>query len=491
MYPPGQDINVRNNGVGLVSGGSIFPLVVGVCTGGVANTLYTETDPQQLLTDLTSGPAVELALPLIDVAGGVHVLKTASSTAGSNGSVTKTAVGTSTGTITLSGTPRDNYLVKIKITKTGALGVARFRYTLGASTLRADTAYDYSEEIIVPSGGTFVLPGTGITTTWVPGAGPVIFELGDTHTWTSVAPHYTTTDISTAITALLAQLGTRELRKVAFAGWNAAAAGAATMFSALATHAQTLENRFQFVRVMMDGGKDTAANVQASFASVADDRVVHCFGNADIIGATGIVGQGSPQVPLLNVAFERAVKADLSENLGRFASGPLRGVLAISQNEDTGTAFTESDKVITARTWPSTTGFFITNGYLHSPSGSDFLYWDWGVTIDEICMTTYRALQRWALAKLRSLKDGTGRLDQRDAVRVENIVRAALGAAVGPGPEGPTNVEGYNGHVAAVTHTTNRSNDYLGTRTLRGTTSAIPLSPAEGIVTDIGFQRSI
>ncbi len=490
-YPPGQDINVRNNGVGLAAGGLLLPLVVGVTTAGTVNTLYTYADPQQLLSELTSGPAVELALPQIDVAGGVHVLKTASSTAGANGAVTATRVGTSTGTITLAGTPLDNYLAKVKITKTGALGVGRFRYTLGASTLRKDDAYDYSEEITIPAGGTYAIPGTGITATFVPGGGPTIFELGDSHTWTSTAPHYTTSDLSAAITALLAQLGTYELRKVGFAGWNASAAGAATMAAAIATHATTLEGRFQFVRCMMDGGKDTSTNVKSSMSAFADDRVAVTFGNADISGLSGIVGMGGPQYPLLNAAFERAVKADLSENLGRFESGPLRGVMAISHDEDKLLAFSEADKIITARTWPSTAGFYITNGYLKSPSGSDFLYWDWGTTIDEICSTTYHAQQKWILAKLRSLVDGTGRLDPRDANRIANVTRAALARAVGPGPEGPTNIEGYNGHVSGIAYSVNQSNDYLSTRTTRGSVAAVPLSPNEQMVTDIGFARSL
>jgi hypothetical protein len=323
--------------------------------------------------------------------------------------------------------------------------------------------------------------------TFVAGAGPVIFELGDTHTWTSTAPHYTTTNLGAAVTALLAQLGTKKLRKVALAGKHASGAAAATMAAAAATHAATLESRFQFTRWMMDAGTDTAAAVLTAFAAFADDRVAVAFGNADLIGLGGIVGMGSPQYPTLNAVFERAVKADLSENLGRFASGPLRGVLAISHDEDKAIAFSESDRITTLRTHPATTGFYVTNGYLKSPSGSDFLYWDWGITIDEICSVTHKALQRWVLAKLRSLKDGTGKLDPRDAARVEGSVQPALKAAL----RDPTNIEGFQGHVTDIKFAANQSNDYLSTRTLRGSTAALPMSPAEGIVTDIGFARSL
>src|SRR6185369_17148935 len=98
MYLPGQIFIVRDGGMGVLANGAVFPVVFGHCSGGVANTLYFSNNPNTVRDTLGQGQAVELALPLIAEAGGVLLMKTAASTAGVAGAVTKTAIGTSTGT---------------------------------------------------------------------------------------------------------------------------------------------------------------------------------------------------------------------------------------------------------------------------------------------------------------------------------------------------------------------------------------------------------
>src|SRR5688500_5133563 len=188
-YPPGDTFTIREGGLGLSTTGDALPLVIGVTSGGVADTLYQHNDPNQLKAELGFGPAVETALAAMLAAGGVLTLKTQASTAGTNSAVVKVALTTSTGTITLAGAPRDAYRGILQITKTGAAGVARFKYTL-------DGGYTWSDELVVPSGGTYAIPNTNITVTFVPGAGPIIHEAGDTHTWTSVAPLHTTANLA-------------------------------------------------------------------------------------------------------------------------------------------------------------------------------------------------------------------------------------------------------------------------------------------------------
>lgn len=479
-YPPGQQLTVRDGGIGLTSSADLPPLVVGVTSGGVVDTLYSYSDPNKLLDDQGDGPAVEMAAPVIEAAGACLLLKTNAGTAGSNGSVTKTPVGTSTGTVTVAGTPRDSYEFIGRIKKTGALGVAKFDYSL-------DDGYEFSDELTVPAGGTYAIPNTGLTLTFVPGGGPVLFELGDKHEFDSVAPHYTTGNIGTAITALLAQLGNRYIHELYFAGKNSSAANAATMAAAIATHLNTLHTRGYHCRALMDAGNDTPANVLSSFASFADARVGVCYGDCDVVGMNSFAGWAVPKRAAVNVIAERAAGSDLSENLGRKESGLLRGVRAISHDEGTNTQFSEADKITTLRTYQGQAGFYVTNGYLKSPSGSDFLYWDWGRVIDVMCRTTFAAQDKWLLKKLRSLKDGTGKLDPRDGSRVNAAVRRALKAVL----LDPVNIEGYKGHVSGLSYAVDETNDFLSSREMLSNGFAVPLVPVETIKTQIGFARSV
>lgn len=486
QYPPGQSFTVNENGIGITSQQTALPLVVGVTSGGTAATLYQYSNAQALRDAQGYGPAVEMAAPIAD-RGGVLLLVTGKSTAGTSGSVTPTRVGTSTGTITLTGAPYNHHNVRVVITKTGTLGAGKFRYYLDASSLLTSDQWTPSEEYTIPAGGTFLIPHTNVTATFVPGAGTTYYELGDVHTWEDTAPHYTTTDLGTAVTALLAQIGTRGIRKVFFAGKNATASAAATMAAAIATHMATLSLRFHFARALMDGGKDTAANWLTAFASFADSRVGVVFGDCAITSLNAFAGWGTPHLPLVNAIAERAAIADLSENLGRKASGALRGVVAISDDEGKTAQFSESDKVNTARSWQGEAGFYSTNGFLKSPAGSDFKYWDWGVTIDEGCTITHLAQRRWLLSKLRVKTDGTGNIDARDAARVNNMVRADLKS----GLLDPVNVEGQKGHVSGFSYAVDETTNFLSTQGVTSAFGAVPLPPIEKFTTTAGFTRSV
>jgi pimeloyl-ACP methyl ester carboxylesterase len=485
MYPPGQIIAVRDGGIGLPQDGAALPLVVGHCSGGVANTLYFSTNPNSLKDTLGQGQAVEQALPVMEEAGGVLLLKTAASTAGSAGSVTKTAASTSTstGTVTVAGAPYDAYQVKVRIKSTGGLGVARFDYTLEA--LGVTPAF--SEELTVPAGGTYAIPGTNLTLTFVPGGGPILFENGDSHTFACTAPQYTTSDLATAVTALLAALGSYNIEEVVFTGRSASASAAATMAAAIATHMASLEARHRWARAMMDGGADTGANVKSSFAAFANSRVAVVFGQADVPTINTRPGWGTPRFSASFVLFERAVGADLSENLGRVASGSLRCSF-ITADENTNQQFLEADRINTLRTHDGIAGYYSTNGYLKSASGSDFIYWDWGRVIDRVCRAVFVTLQPWLLRKVRILTDGTGKLDVRDAERIKKALETAIRAVVkGPTVEGVPDMD----HVTDFRVSVDTTNDVKTTRLIKPAVQLVPTFPIEGAATDIGFVGSL
>lgn len=478
-YPPKNTFNIRDGGLQLLALAGALPLVIGGSSAGSVDTLYRANSATSVRDQLGTGDAVELACPIADQAGCL-ILKTSTSTAGSNSAVTAAPVGAATGTITLTGTPNARYRGRVEITLTGGPGVGRFKFSL-------DGGYTYSEELTIPSGGTYVIAGSGITLTFVPGAGPTIYQVADVHTWTSTAPLYTTSNLATAITALWAQLTGIKIRKVLLSGKHASAANAATMFAAFGTHLTAFESREHFARGLMDAGTDTTANVRTSFAAVADRRIGVVYGDADIASYNTMQGYGTPRVAAMNAVAERSALAAISENLGRRASGVLRGVRAISHDEGANTSFQESDKITTLCSVTGRQGFFVTNGFLKSPSGSDFQYWDYGVLIDEVCDEMNVQMREYHLAKVRALKDGSGRIDPRDADGIDANLNQALHSRI----MDPYNPEGSRGHASAVQATVDRNANMLSTRNLVANTGTIPLISIDGATINVGFARSI
>lgn len=184
-------------------------VLLGSCSKGNFNELNFFDDITSLIEKHGSGPLVEAAaFSLVTPTGEnntgrpVGCLRLKTSTVGAISDVTKTLVGTATGTITValtSGetTPFDKYEVIVEITRTGTTGTGAFRYSL-------DSGKTYSGEYAIPGGGAYDLPNTGLTVTFVPGAGAVYFEDGDLHVFETTAPSSTAQDLADGITALAA-----------------------------------------------------------------------------------------------------------------------------------------------------------------------------------------------------------------------------------------------------------------------------------------------
>lgn len=482
VYPPGQTIAVRDGGLNLVSTQTSLPLIVGLTSLGTANTLYVSTDPQSLKDTLGHGAAVELALPVINQAGGALVLPTATTVSSSNSSMTKTAIGSSTGTMATSGSAYRDYRNIVTITDTGALGVGKFTYSL-------DGGYTTSPKITIPSGGTYSPPGSGITWTFTAGGGPTIFQAGDVFNGTSTAAFYNTSDLSAAVTAFFAQIGTRKIDQVFYAGKPASASAGATLAAGMATAATQMQSSHQFVRYIFDSsGSDSGSNCLTSFVpTFSDTRACACFGEADVVSLDPIQGLGTPRISAAQVVAERAAGAEISENLGRALSGALRGVVAITKDEYLNTVFGADDKMTTLRTDPDLgTGFYITNGYLKSGSGSDFQYYDYGRTLDTACKTIVPIQATWKLRKLRTLTDGTGSIDPRDAQPLADTVRSALRSTLIT----PTK-DGLPGQISGQQYDIDLTNNYQSTRTIRTTYAQVPNPPAETVATVVGFATKV
>ena len=491
MSIPGQTLTILDPGVAATAPTVTSPLFIGVSSSGTANVVQAYSSISSLVAALGQGPLVEAAAYKLQGGGPVYVCKTADTTAGVAGSVDKTAVDSSTGTITVSGEPADAYRGAVEIRSTGTLGSGTFRYTLEravtsgeASTgqLREDPAGftpSWSADITIPAGGTYVIANTGLTLTFVPGGGAVYFEDGDMHTFDCTEPAYTTGDLSTAMTAVLAS--STQFAFPVFCGRQAA--DPATMAAAIGTHMTSLASAFRYHRGVLDGGNTDSATAATNLAAVsADTRLSLCYGpNNRVTTAKPITGWGTPLLPAIVPVAARYAEIALSTHPGRVASGALRGVSLISHDERTNETIDQL-RVTTLRTYVGSSGYYITRGRLLGAATSDFTQWQYGRVVDTACNTVTTVLRAFQNAGIRALAGGT--IDPRDASRIEAAVNKALQVALLE----PYNDEGFKGHVSALAYTVDRTNTIVGEGNgPQGTLAIRPLGYAETITTTVGL----
>lgn len=491
-YPPSQSITIQSAGVQLATLGQLFPVVFGQASGLSNDAVAFYTNPNTLKSEAGHGGGVEVGLHCIARAGGVILVKPTHTTAGSNTSVTPVRVGTSVGTISVSGAAYYPHRVKIRIRETtSALGSGTFDYCLDA-----DSGDTFGAIRTIPTGGTFAIPGTGLTLTFALQTGTPDFEEGDVFTFQCTPAAVTTTDVGTAVTALLDEIGNRIFSRVFWTGRPASASAAATMFAALETHMATFDEATYFARGLMDCGNDTTSNTKTSFSEVVDDdRLGACYNDVEVAVRDSFEGWGTGRLPFAWSVMERAAGTKLDENLGRKASGSLRGVLRCTDEEGTwghdeilDTAFVESDRLICAGTRRGETGVWVVNGFLKSAPSSSFKYFDWGTVIDVMSYVTQREQDKELLKNAKVIPDGSGRIDPLYAEGVEKKVRAALHNAIME----PASVEpSQKGFASAIEYNVDRTADFLSTETLVSSFGAVPKVPITGIETTGGLVRSV
>jgi hypothetical protein len=430
---------------------------VGMCSSGDANTVYSFGEKQPLKDVLGTGPLVEYAAHILDVAGGpIHCVPAAQATAGAAGAVTKDGSGP---TITVAGAARDAYEAVIEIMQGGALGAGSFRFSL-------DGGDTYSPEMIIPADGAYAIPDTGLLLTFASGN----YVAGDRHTFSCTAPAYDATGLADALDALLAD--PREWRFVAIVGDAANASGAAALAATIKTKLDAAATNYRYARAFMSA-QDTDANLISGFAAVESDRIAVCAGMAEV--SSSISGRLYKRSSLFPIAA-RAARAPIHEDLGRVASGSLPGVSKLHRDERS-TPGLDGQRFSTLRTFVGLPGAYITAGRALAAQTSDYQLIQHGFVMDAACRALRTALLRYLNDDVRIDRE-TGHILEVDAQAIEAEVQGQLEAAiVAPG------------HASAVEVKVARDENILSTQTLRCTVAVVPLGYARAIEAEVGLKN--
>lgn len=373
-------------------------------------------------------------------------------------------------TITATGNPVDDYLMRVKITKSGANGVAKFQYSL-------DQGINYSPEIITPAAGLFVVPDTGVYITF---GGTQTVD--DIFAATILPPRVSNTDITNAFAVIIANplsvFGFLHL--AGYAGSSVNAANAASAAGVLDTQLAALETTYKrymwgFVEVPMGESDST---ILTAFASFVSNRVGFAYGDCLLVSAlTGRSMRRNAGWPWgsRECAIQEGVKAGWVGQgaLARVQADPVTNQLYFNQF----TAATDFDgaRFTTLRTVPGQIGTFITRGRLGANLGSDFSFDEARRVMDRAATVVQEVLSQQVQGSVRVDRD-TGFILEEDAVtiesRAENAVRADLLS---------------RGQISDVTVRIKRDDNILSTSTMNVEIAILPLAYSDFIVATFGF----
>lgn len=449
-------------------------IAIGVSSTGTANVLKWHTDPVAVKAEFGTGPLVDKAVFHLETAGGtVGVMRITSSVAGTNGAVTVTrgGAGDSTATATASGTPLDAYQIRVKFTRQGtnlAANAAAFVYSV-------DGGDNYSAEVALPISGVYAIPGTGVTLTFVDGAGPISFKVDDVHALDCVAPGFAAADLNTALDAVRAA-ATAKFRFIHVVGAAANAAGSATIAAAAAVKMDAEEAAYRYTYLWLEAADDTDANLISAFANFVSARVNVVAGYCELV-ANGKQLKRSVAWPLAARRMAQTPNRDLARTAPDKQGGALPGVVSVYRDEAL-TPGLDAARFTTVCTYPGEAGFFAGNGRLMYGAGSDFTLLQYRELMDLACAENRAALFPYLNDDSFELDEETGFIVETDARRMETKVNARIGAKLVA-----------NKWVSSASSRIARDVNIISTSTLKTRVRIVPRGYSKNIDTEIGFYN--
>lgn len=392
-------------------------------------------------------------------------------TIATDGTVTLSGSGPAATNVTHADSPMDAYSVQLAITTGGALGTAQFTYSV-------DGGDNISGQILVPSGGKYAIPQTGIVLTF-----SSTFTLGDTYVFTTTSAGFSNSDITAALTTLNASATDYGFVHIVGAGANAAAAAATAAVIDSAMTAAFVAFRYVFA-VMECPTSESDSTIATAFANVAATRVGVCAGDVALVSPI------NGRVFRRNLAWAYTARlADIlaAQSPAAVEDGPLKniGSLLVAgapvslYRDEAKTPLLDAARFVTARTFPGAVGYFITRGMMMAPSGSDFSRVTRRRVMDIACRVVRAAELRW-LNKTVRVDKKTGFILEKDAQRFEHEVNGALNAVL---------LDASPPLASDCTVVMSRTTNILSTNSEPVSISIVPLGELENIITTIGFKN--
>ncbi len=451
---PAQSIAVK-----IILGGAIgtFTFAVSINGGAYGAPVVTTGSPFPYLVPGT--------LTKITFAAGTYVANDVY-TISTLGAVTLVGSGPSASNLTFTSSPLDGYDVRVAITTAGALGAGVFTYSVDGNN-------NVSAQILIPSGGKYAIPNTGVVLTF-----SGTFVAGDIYSFTTATASYSAGDVATALAAFLLTPTAGLVSLVHIVGMGANAAAAATLAATVDSQMTAAFTAQKYMRAIIECPTSEADSALASaFAAFSSQRVLVCAGD---------IGHISSSTPgriirrnCATVFVSRLCAIKPSEHPGYVGStkGKLPNVASLYPN-GTVTTWTpdalDATRFVTLRSFPGR-GYFVTRGNTMAPGGDDYSNIMNCRVMDVASTQAIFSLQPFLNRDLR-VKKTDGTIDERDASGIETIVRAQIEAQI-VATDDATN----------VTVTISRTTNLLTTKSMPTTIAIVPKGYAENIPILIGL----
>jgi hypothetical protein len=465
---------IADGGLGIVpSGSEDITILVGTSSAGSAANFYSYagSDTTTVTTDLGSGPLVKQTVKHLIRSKGKQVIayKVAPTTPGAVGSITQSGAGP---VISVSsGTPNDQYDMQIVIVTGGARGTATFQYTM-------DGGDNWSA--VLTTAATVALDD-GVTYAMASGT----YVADETYTWTDTAPIMTSSDVSTALDAIIAS--PYRARRVHILGQQASAANAHTVATMLGTKVDAAHLVAKYLYCIFEAPALDKAGLITEFASFEHKFVLGCAGFAEVVEDSGGRQQkrsaGRCIVPRIarNPIAVHALRNEADSTIDPLTDVaelvPSGAAASTGYHDEDATPGLNAARFATLRTITGQSGFYVTNTPLFSGLSSDFQQHMHA----EIMLKTVEVWHAFAttqLARRVRKNPSTGYIASAFASALEREGEQTISAALGDAIEG-------------VRVIVNRTDDLTADPTLRAKVRIVIGSYAQEMETEIGFAPAL
>ncbi|MDR1587306.1 MAG: DUF2586 domain-containing protein [Treponema sp.] len=344
--------------------------------------ILTFTDPEQVEPAIGDGPLRDLLVSALSISRtSVSVIALEGTLVGAKSAVTSGTANTGTGSITVSGDPRNEYDIGVEIVSGGGLNEAAFRVTVDGLPGKLST---------VPDGnGKYAIPGTGLTITFTPGENG--FAEGDSFSFSTAAPSATNGEVLAAIDEILkAKLS---IEWIAIAGISAAPLWAALAAKAIGA-AEVYQYLFFVAQARYKGASETLdqwvnALCGEERGNTASTRLQACAGwieEADSNGQIDVRG-------LIGVYCGTLAARKVQDGPDAVKFGGIAAATALKPDglNDGHIENLKNAGYVTVRKYVGLKGIYITSGQMMSEEGSDYDLVERRRVMDKACRNLYVA----------------------------------------------------------------------------------------------------
>lgn len=425
--------------------------------------ILTFVDPADVEKQIGDGPLRDTIVSALSIAKTtVYAYVLEGTSPGTKSAVTSGAANAGSGTVTVSGNPRNEYDMLVEILSDGGLNEATFRVTIDGLAGKIITVPD--------DAGQYGIPNTGLTITFAPGAG---FKAGDTFSFSTTSPSATNGEVLAAIDQILeAKLN---IEWIAVAGISAA-----PLWAALAVRAEGAEAAFQYLFFVAQARYKAVAETVDQWVNAltgsergvtTSTRLQVCAGWIEEADSNGQVDERG----MLGVYCGTLAQRDVHQGPDATRYGSISAATAIKPEglNDGHIEALKNAGYVTVRKITGLTGIYITSGQMLSEEGSDYNLVERRRVMDKAC-------RQIRSAQLFYLNDSVTVGADGSPEGLEMFVAQS---------EGPLRTMKTNGEISDGYVVIPPGQNILSTATLRTKIRIVPLGKMSYIENEIAYSN--